>query len=74
MRSAFSPALPDGEITKIKPEDVNLETGIIAISADVSKVREPQRITIQPNLAAWLRAYPLKKFCDSPCRTDTRWA
>jgi len=60
--AGIRPGVPDGEITKITPEDVNLETGIIAISADVSKVREPRRITIQPNLAAWLRAYPLKKF------------
>jgi len=60
--AGIRPGVPDGEITKIKPEDVNLETGIIAISADVSKVREPRRITIQPNLAAWLHAYPLKKF------------
>lgn len=60
--AGIRPGVPDGEITKIKPEDVNLETGIIAISADVSKVREPRRIAIQPNLAAWLRAYPLKKF------------
>jgi len=39
-----------------------LEAGVIHISAEVSKVREPRNITIQPNLAAWLRAYPLKKF------------
>lgn len=32
------------------------------MSAEVSKVREPRRPTIQPNLAAWLRAYPLSKF------------
>jgi hypothetical protein len=32
------------------------------VTAEVSKVREPRRITIQPNLAAWLRAYPLDKF------------
>ena len=56
------PGVPDGEITKIRPENVNLDTGIISISADASKVREPRRITIQPNLAAWLRAYPLSKF------------
>jgi len=60
--AGIRPGVPDGEITKIKPEDVNLETGIIAISADASKVREPRRVTIQPNLAAWLRAYPLEKF------------
>ena len=60
--AGIRPGVPDGEITKLKPEDVNLETGLIHISADVSKVREPRRIAIQPNLAAWLRSYPLKKF------------
>ena len=60
--AGIRPGVPDGEITKIRPEDVNLDTSIISISSDVSKVREPRRITIQPNLAAWLRAYPLTKF------------
>jgi hypothetical protein len=35
---------------------------MIRIDGEVSKVREPRNVTIQPNLAAWLRAYPLKKF------------
>lgn len=60
--AGIRPGVPDGEITKIRPEDVNLDTGIISISADASKVREPRRVTIQPNLSAWLRAYPLTKF------------
>ena len=60
--AGIRPGVPHGEITKIRPADVNLDTGIISISADVSKVREPRRIAIQPNLAAWLRAYPLTKF------------
>ncbi|HWA24153.1 MAG TPA: site-specific integrase [Lacunisphaera sp.] len=60
--AGIRPGVPDGEITKLKPEAVDLEAGVIHISADVSKVREPRKITIQPNLAAWLRAYPLKKF------------
>jgi integrase len=60
--AGIRPSVPHGEITRLKPTDVNLETGIISISAHVSKVREPRRITIQPNLAAWLRAYPLDKF------------
>jgi hypothetical protein len=38
------------------PDAVNLETGIITITAEVSKAREPRKITIQPNLAAWLHA------------------
>jgi integrase len=57
--AGIRPGVPDGEITKLKPEEVNLETGIINIRPGVSKVREPRRITIQPNLAAWLKAYPL---------------
>ncbi|MDI1249004.1 MAG: site-specific integrase [Lacunisphaera sp.] len=60
--AGIRPSVPHGEITRLKPADVNLETGMINISAHVSKVREPRRITIQPNLAAWLRAYPFDKF------------
>jgi hypothetical protein len=41
---------------------VRLKEGLIRIDGEVSKVREPRKITIQPNLAAWLRAYPLEKF------------
>ena len=57
--AGIRPGVPNGEITRLKPEDVNLETDIISISSEVSKVREPRKITIHPNLAAWLRAYPL---------------
>ena len=60
--AGIRPGVPDGEISKLRPEAVNLDTGVISIAAEVSKIREPRRVTIQPNLAAWLRAYPLKKF------------
>jgi len=60
--AGIRPSVPGGEITRLKPEDVNLETGLISISAEVSKVREPRKVAIHPNLAAWLCAYPLKKF------------
>jgi integrase len=60
--AGIRPGVPHGEITKLKADAVNLEAGMIFVSADVSKVREPRRVTIQPNLAAWLRAYPLDKF------------
>jgi integrase len=56
------PAVPHGEITRLRPRDVDLDTGIITISAHVSKVREPRKTIIQPNLAAWLKAYPLNRF------------
>jgi len=60
--AGIRPGVPDGEITKLRPEAVCLETGTISVSAEVSKVREPRRVAIQPNLAAWLRAYPLGRF------------
>jgi integrase len=59
--AGIRPAVPNGEITRLKPDAVDLDADIISISSDVSKVREPRKITIQPNLAAWLRAYPLEK-------------
>ncbi len=59
--AGIRPGVPHGEITKFKPDAVNLEEGVIYISAEVSKVREPRRVAIQPNLAAWLCAYPLEK-------------
>jgi hypothetical protein len=42
--AGIRPSVPHGEMTRLKPADVNLETGLINISADVSKVREPRRI------------------------------
>jgi integrase len=60
--AGIRPGVPGGEIHKLPADAVNLATGVITISAEVSKVREPRKITIQPNLAAWLRAYPLGKF------------
>jgi integrase len=60
--AGIRPSVPHGEITKLKPEAVDLDAGVISISAEVSKVREPRKVVIQPNLAAWLRAYPLERF------------
>ena len=60
--AGIRPGVPHGEITKFKPDAVNLDDSVIHISAEVSKVREPRKVTIQPNLAAWLRAYPLERF------------
>jgi len=60
--AGIRPSVPHGEISKLRPGAVDLDAGIIFIGADVSKVREPRKVTIQPNLAAWLRAYPLKEF------------
>ena len=60
--AGIRPDLYQGEISKLEPKHVRLDTGIILIEPEVSKVRMKRAVTIQPNLAAWLRAYPLDKF------------
>ena len=57
--AGIRPCLRNGEILKLRPEHIRLDEGAIVIPAEVSKVHEKRIITIQPNLAAWLRAYPL---------------
>lgn len=59
--AGIRPCLRTGEITRLKPGHVRLTEGLIRIDGEVSKIREPRTITIQPNLAAWLGAYPLDK-------------
>jgi hypothetical protein len=60
--AGIRPDLYHGEISKLEPKDVRLDTGVILIEPEVSKVRMKRAITIQPNLAAWLRTYPLEDF------------
>ncbi len=60
--AGIRPDLYEGEISKLKAADVRLDTGVILIEPDVSKVRMKRSVAIQPNLAAWLRAYPLDQF------------
>ncbi len=60
--AGIRPCLRSGEICKLRPEQVRLDTGVIHIEPDVSKVKMKRNVMIQPNLAAWLRAYPLGRF------------
>ena len=60
--AGIRPCVRNGEITKLKPADINLDTGVIHVEPEVSKVRMKRHVTIQPNLATWLRAYPLDRF------------
>lgn len=64
--AGIRPGVPHGEMSRITPASVKLDEGVIEISAEISKVREPRNLVIQPNLAAWLRAYPLKRFAIVP--------
>lgn len=60
--AGIRPCLRSGEILKLRPEQVRLDTGVIHIEPEASKVRMKRNVTIQPNLADWLSAYPLERF------------
>ena len=60
--AGIRPGVPGGEISKLRPDAIRLDEGVIVVSADVSKVREPRKVVIQPNLAAWLQAYPVDRY------------
>ncbi len=60
--AGIRPDLYVGEISKLEPKHVRLDIGVITIEPEVSKVRMKRTVAIQPNLAAWLRAYPLESF------------
>jgi integrase len=60
--AGIGPCLRHGEILKLKPEHIRLDTGTILIEPEVSKVRMKRNVTIPANLAAWLTAYPISRF------------
>jgi integrase len=60
--AGIRPCVRTGEILKLRPEHVRLDTGMIHIEPEVSKVRMKRIVTIQPNMAAWLQTYPLDRF------------
>lgn len=60
--AGIRPDWKDGEIGKLKPEHINLDTGVIHIEPEVSKVNEKRSILIQPNLRLWLEKYPVTEF------------
>lgn len=60
--AGLRPCLISGEILRLKAQDVRLDLGVIQVEPEVSKVRMQRQVTIQPNLAVWLRAYPLTQF------------
>jgi len=60
--AGIRPSVLCGEIARLRPEHVRLDTGVIHIEPEVSKVRMKRHVTIQPNLAAWLRAFPLERY------------
>ena len=60
--AGIRPDYKDGEISKLKHQDIRIDTGVILIEPEVSKVNEKRSIDIQPNLKVWLKAYPISQY------------
>ena len=61
----FAGIRPDwkhGEMGKLKSKHIRMDTGVILIEPEVSKVKEKRAIKIQPNLSLWLKKYPLASY------------
>ena len=59
--AGIRPCLRHGEASKLKPEHIRLDTGVIHVEPEVAKTGMKRNVTIQSNLAAWLKAYPVDK-------------
>jgi integrase len=66
--AGIRPDWKDGEIKKLKLQDIRFDTDVILIEPEVSKVNEKRAINLQPNLKIWLEKYPLKEYPIIPRR------
>jgi integrase len=66
--AGIRPDWKDGEIKKLKLQDIRFDTDVILIEPEVSKVNEKRAINIHPNLKIWLEKYPLKEYPIIPRR------
>ena len=65
--AGIRPSVRDGELLKIhqftdKDRLVDLAVGVIRITPEIAKTNDLRQVTIQPNLAAWLKRYPISDF------------
>jgi integrase len=65
--AGLRPSLEGGEVKRLAAdpkvaERINLELGVIKITPEISKVRSVRDVTIQPNLSAWLKKFPVGQF------------
>jgi len=55
----FAGIRPGGEMLKLarEPKAIDLDNGVIRVSAAMAKTRKPRQVTIQANLRKWLSAF-----------------
>lgn len=54
------------EASRLRPEDIDLEQGIISLSSSITKTGRRRIAKITPNLKAWLTRYPLQEGASFP--------
>ncbi len=69
--AGIRPAINEGEIIRLgrlkDPSSfVDLKNKVIRITPEVAKTKDVRQVTIQTNLVAWLKAYPLDRFPITP--------
>lgn len=70
--AGIRPDWKDGEIGKLRPKDIDMQTGVIRIEPNVSKVNEKRIVNIQPNLRVWLERYPISQYPIVPKKNPDR--
>ena len=73
--AGIRPSTQQGELAKLaqrEEELINLTTGRIMLSADMSKTKDSRPITISENLKAWLLAYEGKPIMPPNFKNDYR--
>lgn len=65
--AGMRPSLPNGEVWKLGSAAnvarlVNVESGIIHVTPEIAKTDAIRQVKIRPNLAQWLKRYPITEF------------
>lgn len=62
--AGIRPAINEGELVRMgrienRASLIDLKNKVIRITPEIAKTKDVRQVTIQPNLAAWLKAFPL---------------
>lgn len=65
--AGIRPGVNDGELRRLAQVSdisrfINFTTNTIRLEPEITKTKDVRQVKIQPNLAEWLRAYPLNKY------------
>lgn len=59
--AGIRPDWQEGEISRIRPKMFDFEDSVIRMPKGITKTGKPRDIVLEPNLRAWLEAFPLEE-------------